>query len=282
MKDFAGKIAVITGAGSGIGRALAMCLAERGCVLALADVNQDGVQQTHAQLTATGAKCSIHHVDVTDREAVAKLADTVVSQHGAVHLLVNNAGVTVVDRAESVSYDDFEWVMNTNFWGVVYGTKSFLPYLRLVDEAHIVNISSLFGLMSMPLQSTYNASKFAVRGFTEALKMELAGSSIAVSCVHPGGVKTDIARNSRIRDSAISVSREKLIAEFDKRAITTPQKAAAKIVRGIEKNKRRIVIGIDAKIADWIIRLFPGSYEKFLRLEKKVRRRARERARANT
>jgi len=278
MKNFSGKVAVITGAGSGIGRALAVQLAERGCILSISDVSADGLQETRKLIEAAGAVCSTHIVDVADRAAVEEFAADVVREHGAVHLLVNNAGVTLVDWAEHVSYDDLEWIMNINFWGVVYGTKSFLPYMREVDEAHIVNVSSLFGLVSMPLQSAYNASKFAVRGFTEALKMELAGSHIGVSCVHPGGIKTGIGRNSRVSEEALSVPKEELIAEFEKAARTTPEKAAAVIIRGIEKNKRRVLIGGDARFVDLVARFFPGSYEKILGIEKKVLAAAKEKA----
>jgi NAD(P)-dependent dehydrogenase (short-subunit alcohol dehydrogenase family) len=268
MKDFSKKVAVITGAGSGIGQALAVALAERGCIVALADVNQNGLQATRGQVVAAGATCSTHVVDVADREAVEAFAAEVFQEHGAVHLVINNAGVTLVDQAERVSYEDFNWIMNINFWGVVYGTKAFLPYLWQVDEAHIVNVSSLFGLVAMPAQSTYNASKFAVRGFTESLKMDLAGSSIGVSCVHPGGIKTSIGKHARVREDSISVSKEELLAEFEKRATTTPERAAAVIIRGIEKKRRRILIGFDARLFDWISRLFPGSYERIFGLEK--------------
>ena len=278
MKNFSGKVAVITGAGSGIGRALAVQLAERGCILSISDVSADGLQETRKLIEAAGAVCSTHIVDVADRAAVEEFAADVVRKHGAVHLLVNNAGVTLVDWAEHVSYDDLEWIMNINFWGVVYGTKSFLPYMREVDEAHIVNVSSLFGLVAMPLQSAYNASKFAVRGFTEALKMELAGSHIGVSCVHPGGTKTGIGRNSRVSEEALSVPKEELIAEFEKAARTTPEKAAAVIIRGIEKNKRRVLIGGDARFVDLVARFLPGSYEKILGIEKKVLAAAKEKA----
>lgn len=160
--------------------------------------------------------------------------------------------------------------------GAVYGTKSFLPYMRQVDEAHIVNVSGLFGLVAMPLQSSYNASKFAVRGFTEGLKMELAGSHIGVSCVHPGGIKTSIGKNSRVGKDALSVPKEQLVADFEKAARTTPGQAAAVIIRGIEKNKRRVLIGRDARIVDLVARLFPGSYEKILGVEKKIMAAAKE------
>jgi butyryl-CoA dehydrogenase len=277
MKEFSRKVAVITGAGSGIGRALALALATRGCILALADVNRNGLHETRDQVTAAGAACSTHVVDVADRDAVEAFAADVFRQHGAVHLVINNAGVTLVDQAERASYEDFNWIMNINFWGVVYGTKAFLPYLRQVDEAHIVNVSSLFGLVAMPIQSAYNASKFAVRGFTESLKMELAGSPIGVSCVHPGGIKTGIGEHSRVREDSISVTREQLLADFEKAAATTAERAAAVIIRGIEKKRRRILIGFDARLFDWVSRIFPGSYEKILGLERKshIRNEAR-------
>jgi NAD(P)-dependent dehydrogenase (short-subunit alcohol dehydrogenase family) len=273
MKNFTGKVAAITGAGSGIGRALALKLAERGAVLAIADINADSLEQTREMLVAEGAACSSHVVDVADRDAVEAFAADVTREHGAVHLVINNAGVTVVDQAERISYEDFNWVMNINFWGAVYGTKAFLPYLRKVDEAHIVNVSSLFGLVAIPLQSAYNASKFALRGFTEALKMELAGSSIGVSCVHPGGIKTRIGKHSRVREESLTVSKEELLADFDRFAMTSPERAAAIIIRGIERKRRRIMIGPDASLFDWIGRLFPGSYEKIVRLETKSRAR---------
>ncbi|MGB5331604.1 MAG: SDR family oxidoreductase [Woeseiaceae bacterium] len=279
MRNWSGKVAVVTGAASGIGRALAVLLAERGAIVALVDIDEEGLSNTGDQITAGGGVCSRHVVDVADQGAVEALATEVVRQHGAVHLLVNNAGVSVVQRAEAITYDDFEWLMKINFWGVVYGTKSFLPHLRLSDEAHIVNVSSLFGIMSMPLQSAYNASKFAVRGFTEALKMELADSTVGVSCVHPGGIKTEITRNSRIGEGALEMSHEELHSAFERAAPTKPAKAAAVILRGIEKNKRRILIGLDARIADWIVRHFPGTYERILGLEKEVVRGVRWRGR---
>ena len=270
MKDFSGKVAVITGAASGIGQALALELAKRGSVLALADRDMAGLTNTQQLVIDLGATCSLHALDVADRAAVEAFALDVVAQHGGVHLLFNNAGVTLIDSISNLKYDDFEWLMNINFWGVVYGTKAFLPHLRKADEAHIVNISSLFGLLSLPLQGAYNASKYAVRGFTEALKMELAGSSVAVSSVHPGGIKTAIAANARVSQESLAMPKEKLLADFSAVAKTTPEKAAQVIIRGIEKKRRRILVGSDAKFMDWVVRLFPGSYEKFLGLEKSV------------
>lgn len=277
VQQLSGKVAVITGAASGIGRALAVQLAEHGSHLAIADIDQVGLDETKSMLASSGVSCTTHIVDVADRLAVEAFAKDVVTAHDAVHVVINNAGVTLIELAEHVSYDDFEWVMQINFWGVVYGSKAFLPYLRLQDEAHIVNVSSLFGLMALPLQSAYNASKFAVRGFTEALKMELCASPVRVSCVHPGGINTAITKNSRVGDDALAVSKEELEATFEAKALTTPDKAARIIIRGILKNKRRILVGPDARIADWVVRHFPSTYEKWLGIEREVKKRVAER-----
>jgi len=221
----------------------------------------------------------VHQLDVADRLAVEAFAAEVVQTHGAVHAIFNNAGVTVVDSVENQSYEDFSWLMNINFWGVVYCTRAFLPYLKQVDEAHIINISSVFGLLSMPMQSAYNSSKFAVRGFTESLKMEMAGSHIQVSCVHPGGIKTSIARNSRMNEKTLGgTTPEKMTTDFETMARTTAEQAAAVILKGVSKNKRRILVGTDAKIMSLITRLFPGSYEKIMGIEKGVRKAKAEAA----
>jgi len=273
MKSFDQRIVVVTGAASGIGRSLAVQLAGMGATLAIADMNLEGMAQTRQLAEAAGARCSIHKLDVADREAFEAFARDVIAEHGEVHAVFNNAGVTLVDSVENQSYDDFNWLMNINFWGVVYGTRAFLPYLKQVDEAHIVNVSSVFGILAVPLQSAYNSSKFAVRGFTESLKMEMAGSHIHVSCVHPGGIKTAIAQNSRMNETTLGAPQEQLKAEFDAMARTTADEAAAIIIRGLLKNKRRIMVGTDAKIMSLVTRLFPGSYERLLRLEKGVRER---------
>jgi len=277
MKSFNQRVVVITGAASGIGRCLAVQLAQEGAQLALADMNTDGLAETRTLVEAAGAHCSVHKLDVANREAVEKFAANVVEAHGAVHVVFNNAGVTLVDTVESQSYEDFNWLMNINFWGVVYCTRAFLAYLQQVDEAHIVNVSSVFGLLAMPLQSAYNSSKFAVRGFTEALKMELAGSHIRVSSIHPGGIKTGIARNSRMNEKSIGTSQEQMKADFDANARTTADQAATIIIKGVRKNKRRILVGTDAKIMSLLTRLFPGSYEKIMGLEKGVIKRNKER-----
>lgn len=277
MKSFKQRVAVVTGAASGIGRSLALQLAERGANLALADTNAVGLAETRVLAEAAGAHCTTCVLDVADREAFDEFARQVANDHGEVHMVFNNAGVTLVDSVENQDFDDFHWLMNINFWGVVHGTRAFLPYLQQVDEAHIVNISSVFGIVAVPMQSAYNSSKFAVRGFTEALKMEMADSHIRVSCVHPGGIKTGIVRNSRMNESTIDAPRDELSAEFDAKARTTAEQAATVILEGVLRNRRRILVGGDAKIMSLLTRLFPGSYEKLLGLEKRVRasRRAR-------
>jgi short-subunit dehydrogenase len=253
-------VAVVTGAASGIGRSLGLALAAKGCDLALVDVDGDGLEGVAREILALGTKASIHRVDVADRDAMQRLSEDVVREHGRVHILVNNAGVSVSARFDEHTLEDFEWLMGINFWGVVYGCKFFLPLLKDVEEAHVVNISSLFGIIAVPTQSSYNASKFAVRGFSEALQAELSDTSVGVSVVHPGGVKTNIVRSSRLTDEA---ERSELVASFEQFGMT-PDKAAAKIVRGIEKNKLRIRIGRETFVLDWAKRAFPNATQKLI------------------
>jgi len=271
LDRFAGQVAAITGAGSGIGRSLAINLAEKGCRLALADINADGLEET-ARLVA-GAECSTHVIDVSAREAVENFAAEVVDRHGGIQLVINNAGVALVDSVENMNFGDFEWVMNINFWGVVYGTKAFLPYMQQAGAGHIVNISSLFGLMAAPLQSAYNASKFAVRGFTEALRIEMMGSPINISCVHPGGIKTSIVEKARYAEDSTAISKDELGEWFDEKATLSADDAAKAIIRGVAKNKKRILVGFDARVADKLVRIFPASYEERVGLAREVRER---------
>jgi butyryl-CoA dehydrogenase len=207
-------------------------------------------------------------VDVADCDAVHAWADRVVKDHGGVNFIFNNAGVALMASVEAMSYDDLDWVMRTNFWGVVHGTKAFLPHLKATGEGHIVNLSSAFGLISVPSLSAYNASKFAVRGFTDALRIELDADNAGVSCttVHPGGVRTNIARKARLdeRESARAGGPEKLRRDFDRAALTSPEKAARQILAAVERNRRRALIGPDGKVIDLISRLPAGVYERAL------------------
>ncbi|QQS34370.1 MAG: SDR family oxidoreductase [Acidobacteriota bacterium] len=257
------SVAVITGAGSGIGRALAVRIAKEGVAgLALADLNAEGLAET-AKLITGRAKVTTHEVDVADRDAMRQFADEVVREHGRVTHLINNAGVALGGTVRDVSLDEIEWLMGVNFWGVVHGTKFFLPHLEKEDSAHIVNISSLFGMVAPPGQAAYCASKFAVRGFTESLRHELEGTNIAVSSVHPGGVKTNIVNNARIA-AGVSITEEELEKQrkFQNKLLsrTTPERAAEIIVTGMLWREPRILVGPDAAIISRIARIFPRSY----------------------
>jgi butyryl-CoA dehydrogenase len=268
VKDFNGRVAAITGAGSGIGRALANELARRGAHLALSDIDEVGLAETVAQCEGTGVKVTSQRLDVADRAAMHAWADQVVDEHGTVNLIFNNAGVALAATIEAMSYDDFEWLMDIDFWGVVYGTKAFLPHLKAAGEGHIVNVSSVFGLISVPSQSAYNAAKFAVRGFTDALRMELEVERCGVSCttVHPGGIKTNIARNARMDASVAELAgdAEKARRDFDKVAMTSPERAARQIIKAVEQDRRRALIGPDAKLIDLVSRLPGGLYQRVL------------------
>src|SRR6202158_535474 len=263
MKFVAGGVAVVTGAGSGIGRALAQQLAAAGSALAIADVDKAGLGETAASLHGP-AEISTHVLDVSDEAAVRDFAADMVARHRRVTLLINNAGVALHGRFEEIALDDFRWLMNINFWGVVYGVKYFLPALKQQPRAHIVNISSVFGLVAPVGQSAYSASKFAVRGFTEALRHELDGTSVFVSCVHPGGIRTAIARRARLGADTPPGSRDEAVARFDRLTPTMPDAAAAKILQGVESREPRILIGRDARKIDVLQRLRPGTYWKAL------------------
>jgi butyryl-CoA dehydrogenase len=276
VKDFDGRVAAITGAGSGIGRALARELARRGTHLALSDIDEVGLAETVALCEGAGVKVTSQRVDVADREAMYAWADQVVADHGKVNLIFNNAGVALAATIEAMSYEDFEWLMNINFWGVVHGTKAFLPHLKAAGEGHIVNLSSVFGLMSIPSQSAYNAAKFAVRGFTDSLRIELDIEGCGVSCttIHPGGVKTNIARNARMDESVAELAGSPDAARegFDKVAITSPEKAARQILTAVERDRRRALIGPDAKAIDLASRLPARIYQRVLAQGAKRRR----------
>jgi butyryl-CoA dehydrogenase len=263
VESFTGRVAAITGAGSGIGRSLAVQLAGEGAHLALSDIDETGLAGTVALCEGSGVKVTSQRLDVADREAVEAWADAVAAEHGKVNLVFNNAGVALVATIDTMSYDDFEWLMGINFWGVVYGTKAFLPHLKAAGEGHVVNVSSVFGLLSVPAQGAYNSAKFAVRGFTDALRIELEaeGSGVLSTTVHPGGIKTNIARSARYGDGVSEFSGE-VVTSFDRMARTSPDKAARKILAAVKAGKRRVLVGPDAKFLDLVSRLPAGLYQR--------------------
>src|SRR6266852_4566747 len=264
MTAIRGSAAAVTGAASGIGRALALELAVRGCDLALADRDEAGLQATAAEIgRAAPQKVTVHRVDVSEPQQIAAFAQAATLAHPGLNIVVNNAGVALLGQFNEIDQAQMDWLMNINFWGVVHSTRAFLPHLARQSEAHIVNLSSIFGIIAPPGQTAYCSAKFAVRGFSESLRHELAmaNSPVRLSVVHPGGVATDIARNSRtgagVTDNA---RRAESIERFDKVAKTSPQAAALRIIRGIEKNQPRILIGNDARFMDLLQRFRPGTY----------------------
>jgi short-subunit dehydrogenase len=264
MTAIRGAAAAVTGAASGIGRALALELASRGCDLALADRDEAGLQTLAAEIArAHPRKVTVHGVDVAQPGQIAAFARDAVAAHPGVNIVVNNAGVALMGTFGEVEQAQMEWLMNINFWGVVHGTRAFLPHLSRQREAHIVNLSSIFGIIAPPGQTAYAAAKFAVRGFSESLRHELATakSPVRLSVVHPGGVATNIARNSRTGTGMTdNARRAQSIERFDAVARTTPAAAALRIITGIENNQPRILIGNDARFMDLLQRLRPGTY----------------------
>ncbi len=262
MQGFAGKVAVVTGAGSGIGRALALELGRSGAKVAISDVDTEGLAQTEEQLKAIGVPVKADRLDVTEREAFLAYADAVAEHFGKVNQIYNNAGIAYSGDIEVSQFKDIERVMDVDFWGVVNGTKAFLPHLIASGDGHVVNVSSVFGLFSVPGQAAYNSAKFAVRGFTEALRQEmvLAGHPVKVTTVHPGGIKTAIARNAT---AAEGLDRDELAKAFDQRmARTSPERAAQIILDAVRKNKARVLVGPDAVILDALVRLTGSGYQR--------------------
>ncbi|CAN5284255.1 SDR family NAD(P)-dependent oxidoreductase [soil metagenome] len=265
MKSLKDKVGVITGAGSGIGRALALNCAKRGSLLALSDVDEAGLAETVVLVTEAGvSKVRSDRLDVADRDAFARYALDVAQDFGRVNVIVNNAGVALADDFTDLEYADMDWIVGIDFWGVVHGTKEFLPHLIASGDGHVVNLSSLFGLVSMPGQSMYNASKYAVRGMTEALREEMliAGHPVGVTSVHPGGIKTAIARNARV---SAKESKDATAELFDKKlARMTPDKAAEVIVKGVLKNQARVLVGIDAHLIHQFAKFTGSRYQDLI------------------
>ena len=259
MKRFEDRIAVVTGAASGLGLATARRLASKGCQVALVDVNRSGLETAAKDLEEAGTKTSIHVADVSDPERMQALPAEVVAAHGAVHILVNNAGVSVSATFEDQTLEDLQWIVGINFWGVVHGCKFFLPELKKAEEAHIVNISSMFGFIGVPTQSSYCATKFAVKGLSEALWMELQGTNVGVTSIHPGGIRTQIGNTMRSYDEEVRAS---TIAGLERSR--PAEDVAAILVRAIEKDRLRAIAGWEAYAADWLKRILPVRTHKLI------------------
>jgi short-subunit dehydrogenase len=265
MRGVQGKIVVITGAASGIGAALAAAMAAQGARLMLTDIDTQGLESLGATLRLQGCDCHTCVTDTGSEAAIYALAEHTLATLGPADIVVNNAGVGLIAPVEKLSTTDAHWLMNINFWGVVHGCRAFLPQLRQRPDTVLVNISSIFAMVSVPTQSIYNASKAAVRGFSDGLREELRGCGVDVLCVHPGGIKTNIANNARITDvSMVADSDQQMRDNFTKVARTTPEQAAAVIIQGILSRKTRVLIGADAKLMDGLYRLFPTQSSQWL------------------
>lgn len=265
MRQFKDKVCVITGAASGIGAACAKAMAAQGAIIVGTDLRRDMLEETAQAVREQGGRMDTHLADVSDRDAMFALADKVADAHGGADLVLNNAGVAHSAPVHEMTIENFEWVMNINFWGVVHGTQAFLPQLMARGSGHIANVSSIFGLVGVPTQSAYNAAKFGVLGFTEALRHELHGTDIGVTTIHPGGINTNIVRHARLPQGPdAEAEREEAILRFQQFARTEPEGAAKTIMNGIRKNKARVLIGGDAYYVDWVRRLLPAGYMKLM------------------
>jgi short-subunit dehydrogenase len=275
---------VITGAASGIGEALALGFAQRGARLLLADIDAAGLARVQQAVQASGAQCDAQVTDTGSEDAIKSLAAYAKSTGAGADIVINNAGVGLLSPVDKLQTADAHWLMNINFWGVVHGCRAFLPLLRGKPDTVLVNISSIFAMISMPTQSIYNASKAAVRGFSDALREELRGDGIDVLCVHPGGIKTNIANKARITDvSMVANTDQEMRDNFTKVARTTPAQAAAVIIAAIEFRKTRVLIGADAKVMDWIFRHFPARASHWISvLGQRLRERAQQQAATKT
>ncbi len=265
MRTLKDKFVVITGAASGIGEALALACAARGARLLLADIDAVGLDRVKLAVEALGAPCYLQVTDTGSEDAIKSLAAYAESTGTGADIVINNAGVGLVSPVDRLHTADAQWLMNINFWGVVHGCRVFIPQLRQRPDTVLVNISSIFAMVSMPTQSIYNASKAAVRGFSDALREELRSDGVDVLCVHPGGIKTNIANKARITDvSLVADSDQEMRDHFAKVARTTPAQAAAVIIEAIESRKTRVLIGADARIMDWTFRLFPAYTSRWM------------------
>ena len=275
MRQLRDRVAVITGAGSGIGRALAHALAAEGCHLALVDVDAARLEDVQGELEASDRRVTTYVVDVSDRAAMQALPGHVVADHGAAHIVINNAGVTVVGDIETQSLEDLDWIVGINFWGVLYGCKFFIPILKQQEEGHIVNLSSMFGLIGLPTQGAYCATKAAVRSLSESLSAELAHTNVRVTSVHPGGIRTNVAADARFNKDVANEERTELADFFDNLRVS-PDHAAKRIVEAIKAGDSRLLICVETYATDWLRRLAPDGVSWLV--NRFARRRAREAA----
>ena len=271
MKDFKNKICVVTGAGSGIGAACAQALAAEGAYVVMTDIRSDMLETVHKKIVEAGGRGETHIVDVSDRDAVFALADKVDKAHGGADLILNNAGVAHSATVAEMTMDNFNWIMDIDFWGVVYGTQAFLPHFLKRGSGHVANVSSIFGLIGVPTQSAYNAAKYGVLGFSEALRHEMVEHNVGVTVIHPGGINTNIVRHARMSQGPnAEAEHEQAIIKFQELTMTQPDKAAQIILKAIRKNKARVLVGPDAVFVDFIRRLAPVKYLSLLPFLKNV------------
>ena len=271
MKDFKNKICVVTGAGSGIGAACAQALAAEGAYVVMTDIRSDMLETVHKKIVEAGGRGETHIVDVSDRDAMFALADKVDKAHGGADLILNNAGVAHSATVAEMTMDNFNWIMDIDFWGVVYGTQAFLPHFLKRGSGHVANVSSIFGLIGVPTQSAYNAAKYGVLGFSEALRHEMVEHNVGVTAIHPGGINTNIVRHARMSQGPnAEAEHEQAIIKFQELTMTQPDKAAQIILKAIRKNKARVLVGPDAVFVDFIRRLAPVKYLSLLPFLKNV------------